>query len=212
MMHDKTLAMLRCPNDRSTLAAAEPALVARLNAAIAAGRLRNQAGQRVERPIDGGLVRDGGRPRVSDRRPDSRDALRRSDPARSARDAESERFQATADARCRKTIFKKIIDKEIPAQIVYEDDRCLAFRDVAPQAPTHVLVIPKKEIASLDDLTDGDAELVAHIYLVIRNLARELGLEGGYRVVVNCGRDGGQSVDHLHFHLLGGRQLTWPPG
>ncbi len=111
-----------------------------------------------------------------------------------------------------KTIFKKIIDKEIPAQIVYEDDRCLAFRDVAPQAPTHVLVIPKKEIASLDDLDDGDAELVGHIYLVIRNLARELGLDGGYRVVVNCGRDGGQSVDHLHFHLLGGRQLKWPPG
>ena len=111
-----------------------------------------------------------------------------------------------------KTIFKKIIDKEIPAQIVYEDDRCLAFRDVAPQAPVHVLVIPKREIASLDELSDGDAELVAQIYLVIRNLARELGLTDGYRVVLNCGRDGGQSVDHLHFHLLGGRQLTWPPG
>jgi histidine triad (HIT) family protein len=111
-----------------------------------------------------------------------------------------------------KTIFQKIIDKEIPAQIVYEDDRCLAFRDVAPQAPTHVLVIPKKEITSLDDLTDGDAELIAHIYLVIRNLARELGLDRGYRVVANCGPDGGQSVDHLHFHLLGGRPLKWPPG
>jgi histidine triad (HIT) family protein len=111
-----------------------------------------------------------------------------------------------------KSIFKKIIDKEIPAQIVYEDDRCLAFRDVAPQAPVHVLVIPKREIASLDELSDGDAELVAHLYLVIRNLARELGLAKGYRVVLNCGRDGGQSVDHLHFHLLGGRQLTWPPG
>jgi histidine triad (HIT) family protein len=111
-----------------------------------------------------------------------------------------------------KSIFKKIIDKEIPAQIVYEDDRCLAFRDVAPQAPVHVLVIPKREIASLDELSDGDAELVAHLYLVIRNLARELGLANGYRVVLNCGRDGGQSVDHLHFHLLGGRKLTWPPG
>ena len=111
-----------------------------------------------------------------------------------------------------KTIFKKIIDKEIPADIVFEDDRCLAFRDVAPQAPTHVLVIPKKEIASLADLADGDADLVGHIYLVIRNLARELGLDDGYRVVVNSGRDGGQSVDHLHFHLLGGRQLKWPPG
>jgi histidine triad (HIT) family protein len=111
-----------------------------------------------------------------------------------------------------KTIFKKIIDKEIPAQIVYEDDQCLAFRDVAPQAPTHVLVIPKKEIPSLDDIDDGDAELLAHIWLVIRSLARELNLGSGYRVVVNCGRDGGQSVDHLHFHLLGGRQLSWPPG
>jgi histidine triad (HIT) family protein len=111
-----------------------------------------------------------------------------------------------------KTIFKKIVDKEIPAQIVYEDDQCLAFRDVAPQAPTHVLVIPKKEIASLDDISNDDAKLLAHIWIVIRNLARELKLGDGYRVVVNCGRDGGQSVDHLHFHLLGGRQLTWPPG
>jgi histidine triad (HIT) family protein len=111
-----------------------------------------------------------------------------------------------------KNIFRKIIDKEIPAQILYEDDRCLAFRDVAPQAPTHVLVIPKREISSIDALGDEDAELVAHLWLVIRNLARQLGLEGGYRVVVNNGRDGGQSVDHLHFHLLGGRQLTWPPG
>ncbi len=110
------------------------------------------------------------------------------------------------------TIFKKIIDKEIPANIIYEDDRCLAFHDVAPQAPTHVLVIPKKEIASLAELDDGDADLIGHMYIVIRNLARELGLGDGYRVVVNSGRDGGQSVDHLHFHLLGGRQLKWPPG
>jgi histidine triad (HIT) family protein len=111
-----------------------------------------------------------------------------------------------------KSVFKRIIDKEIPAKIVYEDDRCLAFHDVSPQAPTHVLVIPKKEIASLDALADDDLELVAHLWLVIRNLARELKLERGYRVVVNSGRDGGQSVDHLHFHLLGGRQLVWPPG
>lgn len=111
-----------------------------------------------------------------------------------------------------KTIFQRIIDKEIPAKIVYEDDRCLAFHDVAPQAPTHVLVIPKKEIKSLDALTDADAELVAHLWRVIRDLARELKLQSGYRVVVNNGRDGGQSVDHLHFHLLGGRQMTWPPG
>jgi histidine triad (HIT) family protein len=111
------------------------------------------------------------------------------------------------------TIFKRIIDREIPAAIVYEDDRCLAFRDVAPQAPTHVLVIPKQEIASLDKLSDADAELMAHLWMVIRDLARKLGLaESGYRVVVNCGQEGGQTVDHLHFHLLGGRQLNWPPG
>jgi histidine triad (HIT) family protein len=111
-----------------------------------------------------------------------------------------------------KTIFKRIIDREIPADIVYEDDRCLAFRDVSPQAPTHVLVIPKKEIANLDALADDDAALIAHLWLVIRNLAKQLGLQDGYRVVVNCGPDGGQTVDHLHFHLLGGRQMEWPPG
>jgi histidine triad (HIT) family protein len=111
-----------------------------------------------------------------------------------------------------KTIFQRIIDKEIPARIVYEDDQCLAFHDVAPQAPTHILVIPKRPIASMNEIDDTDADLLAHIWLVIRNIAREQNLDRGYRVVVNCGRDGGQSVDHLHFHILGGRQLTWPPG
>jgi histidine triad (HIT) family protein len=111
-----------------------------------------------------------------------------------------------------KTIFQRIIDKEIPARIVYEDDQCLAFHDVAPQAPTHILVIPKKPIASLNAVHDTDADLLAHLWLVIRNIAKEQGLDRGYRVVVNCGRDGGQSVDHLHFHFLAGRQLTWPPG
>jgi histidine triad (HIT) family protein len=111
-----------------------------------------------------------------------------------------------------KTIFERIIDREIPAKIIFEDERCLAFHDVAPQAPTHVLVIPKKPIASVAAIGDEDADLVAHLWLVIRNLARELKLERGYRVVVNCDRDGGQSVDHLHFHLLGGRQMKWPPG
>lgn len=111
------------------------------------------------------------------------------------------------------TIFKRIIDREIPATIVYEDDRCLAFRDVAPQAPTHLLVIPKREIASIEALADDDAELMAHLWRVIRDLARQLGLaEKGYRVVVNCGPDGGQTVNHLHFHLLGGRAMNWPPG
>lgn len=111
-----------------------------------------------------------------------------------------------------KTIFKKIIDREIPAKIIYEDDQCLAFHDVSPQAPTHVLVIPKKEIANLDALPESDANLVAHLYLVTRKLAQQLGLKEGYRVVVNNGPDGGQTVDHLHIHLLGGRPMRWPPG
>jgi len=111
-----------------------------------------------------------------------------------------------------KTIFQRIIDKEIPAKIIFEDDRCLAFHDVAPQAPTHVLVIPKRAITSLAALADEDAELMGHMWVVIRDLAKQLKLDDGYRVVVNCGRDGGQSVEHLHFHLLGGRQLSWPPG
>jgi histidine triad (HIT) family protein len=111
-----------------------------------------------------------------------------------------------------KTIFQKIIDKEIPANIIFEDERCIAFYDVAPQAPVHVLVIPKQPIASVAEIKDPDAPLIAHLWLVIRNLAGQLGLDGGYRVVVNCGRDGGQSVDHIHFHLLGGRQMKWPPG
>jgi len=110
------------------------------------------------------------------------------------------------------TIFKRIIDKEIPADIVYEDDLCLAFNDIAPQAPTHVLVIPKKEIASINAIDEMDSALIGHIWNVIHNLATELKLENGYRVVCNCGPDGGQAVDHLHFHLLGGRALKWPPG
>jgi len=111
-----------------------------------------------------------------------------------------------------KSIFQRIIDKEIPAKIVYEDDLCLAFHDVAPQAPTHILVIPKQQIVSIATIEDADADLVGHLWLVIRNIAKDQNLDRGYRVVVNCGRDGGQSVDHLHFHILGGRQMTWPPG
>jgi histidine triad (HIT) family protein len=110
------------------------------------------------------------------------------------------------------TIFSKIIDRKIPARIEHEDDRCLAFHDVAPQAPTHVLVIPKKPIPSLADLEPADEALVGHLVMVATQLAAKLGLGDGYRLVVNCGRDGGQSVDHLHVHLLGGRQLRWPPG
>ena len=111
-----------------------------------------------------------------------------------------------------KTIFARIIAGEIPADIVYEDDQCLAFRDIAPLAPVHILIIPRKEIPSLDDLEREDQALVGHLFLVIQRLASDLALGDGYRVVVNCGRDGGQAVDHLHFHLLGGRALNWPPG
>lgn len=110
------------------------------------------------------------------------------------------------------TIFGRIIRKEIPARIEHEDDLCLAFHDVAPQAPVHVLVIPKKPIPSLADLEPADEALVGHLVMVATQLAAKLGLGDGYRLVVNCGRDGGQSVDHLHVHLLGGRQLRWPPG
>jgi len=110
------------------------------------------------------------------------------------------------------TIFSKIIDRTIPARIEHEDDRCLAFHDVAPQAPTHVLVIPKKPIPSLAELEPADEALAGHLVVVATQLAAKLGLGDGYRLVVNCGRDGGQSVDHLHVHLLGGRAMRWPPG
>lgn len=111
-----------------------------------------------------------------------------------------------------KTIFQRIIDKEVPAKIAYEDNRCLAFHDVNPQAPVHVLVIPKQPVKSVAQLSDADQSLAGHLLLVCRNLARELQLNGGYRIVANVGPDGGQSVDHLHFHILGGRQMGWPPG
>ena len=111
-----------------------------------------------------------------------------------------------------KTIFKRIIDREIPADIVYEDDECLAFRDVNPQAPTHVLVIPKKEIRSLADAGDSDQAVLGRLLLVTAKLGADLGLTSGYRTVINCGADAGQTVDHLHVHLLGGRSLGWPPG
>jgi histidine triad (HIT) family protein len=111
-----------------------------------------------------------------------------------------------------KTIFKRIIDREIPAKIVHEDDQCLAFHDVNPQAPTHVLVIPKKEIPSLAEADAADSALLGHLLVTAKNIAAQLGLTNGYRTVINCGRDGGQSVDHLHVHILGGRALSWPPG
>lgn len=111
-----------------------------------------------------------------------------------------------------KTVFGKIIDGEIPAKIVYEDDRCLAFRDVNPQAPTHLLVIPRKEIPSLADAAEEDRDLLGHLLLAANKIAQQLNLTGGYRVVINIGDDAGQTVPHLHIHLLGGRPLGWPPG
>ena len=110
------------------------------------------------------------------------------------------------------SIFKRIIDKEIPADIVHEDELCLAFRDINPKAPTHILVIPKKEIVSIGDCASEDLELMGHMQLVIARVAAAEGRDNGYRVVVNCGEDGGQEVPHLHYHILGGRRLQWPPG
>ncbi|MCY7276804.1 MAG: histidine triad nucleotide-binding protein [Phormidesmis sp. CAN_BIN44] len=110
------------------------------------------------------------------------------------------------------TIFGKIIRKEIPADIVYEDNLTLAFRDVNPQAPTHILVIPKQAIAKLSDAESADHALMGHLLLTAKRVAQQVGLTNGYRVVINTGDDGGQTVDHLHLHILGGRSLTWPPG
>lgn len=110
------------------------------------------------------------------------------------------------------TIFGKIVQRKIPADIVYEDDQCLAFRDINPQAPTHVLIIPKREIAKLSVATPKDQALLGHLLLAANNVARQLGVEDAFRVVVNNGAGAGQSVFHLHFHLLAGRPMHWPPG
>ena len=109
-------------------------------------------------------------------------------------------------------IFQKIIDKQIPATIVYEDDRCLAFRDINPQAPTHLILIPRQAIPTHADITDADRDLLGHLHLVAAKLARDFGLADGYRLVINCQDRGGQTVPHLHLHLLGGRTMHWPPG
>ncbi len=111
------------------------------------------------------------------------------------------------------TIFKKIIDKEIPADIVYEDDLCLAFRDIDPKAPVHILIIPKKEIPSMAEVSQDDQGLLGHLLVIASKVAKELGIsDSGYRLVTNTNNEGGQEVHHLHIHLLGGRQMTWPPG
>ena len=111
------------------------------------------------------------------------------------------------------TIFSKIINKEIPATIVYEDDEILAFEDVAPKAPIHILIIPKKEISTLNNITEEDAELIGKLVIVAKKIAYDKKIEkDGYRLVMNCNDFGGQTVYHIHLHLLGGRKLSWPPG
>lgn len=112
-----------------------------------------------------------------------------------------------------KTLFQKIADKEIPAAIVYEDELCVAFRDIAPAAPVHVLLVPRKPIPDIAATTAEDAALLAHLMLKVGDIARAEGLaEGGFRTVMNTGEQAGQTVPHLHIHLLGGRSLQWPPG
>lgn len=111
------------------------------------------------------------------------------------------------------TVFARILKGEIPAQFVHQDEQCVAFKDVAPKAPVHLLVIPRRPIASAAEIGEGDRALIGHLLWVCRKVAAEAGLEpGGYRIVTNVGGDGGQTVAHLHFHVLGGRRMTWPPG
>jgi histidine triad (HIT) family protein len=109
-------------------------------------------------------------------------------------------------------LFLKIIDKRIAANVAFEDERCIAFHDINPQAPVHVLIIPKKVIPTHSDLTEADGELLGHLHLVAVKLAQQLGLSEGYRLVINCKERAGQTVPHLHMHLLGGRGMNWPPG
>jgi len=111
------------------------------------------------------------------------------------------------------SLFTKIINREIPADIVYEDEKIIAFNDINPQAPVHILIVPKKEIKTLNDIEIYDQEIIGKMFLTAKKLAVKLGIEKtGYRTVFNCNEHGGQTVFHIHLHLLGGRQLVWPPG
>jgi histidine triad (HIT) family protein len=112
----------------------------------------------------------------------------------------------------KKTLFQRIMDREEPGDILYEDDRCVALRNINPQTPIHIPTLPRKPIPTLDYLTDDDAPLVGHLFLVARKVAAEEGLTGGYRTVFNNGRDANLTVWHLHLHLLGGRRMSWSPG
>lgn len=109
-------------------------------------------------------------------------------------------------------VFLKVLDKSIPANIIHEDEHCVAFHDINPQAPAHVLIIPRKVIRTHQEIAPEDCFLLGHMNLVAASLARTLGLNSGYRLVINCDADGGQTVPHLHLHLLGGRVMDWPPG
>ncbi|EEH98822.1 histidine triad nucleotide-binding protein [Clostridium tertium] len=110
-------------------------------------------------------------------------------------------------------IFCKIAEGEIPSKKLYEDEKVIAFYDISPEAPIHFLVIPKKHIKSVNEVSEENANIISHIFLVINKLVKELNIaETGYRIVNNCGKDGGQTVDHMHFHVLGQRELKWPPG
>lgn len=109
-------------------------------------------------------------------------------------------------------LFCKIAEKEIPSDLIHEDELVVAFKDINPQAPVHFLVVPKVHIKSLDEVADENNALISHIFNLIPKLVKELGVENGYRVVNNCGPDGGQTVDHIHFHVLGKREMLWPPG
>lgn len=109
-------------------------------------------------------------------------------------------------------VFCKIASNEISSKKVYEDDQIVAFNDLDPQAPVHVLIIPKKHIQSADQIADDDTNIIGKIFMVASKIAKELGLKKGYRIVNNCGEDGGQTVSHLHFHLMGGRKMNWPAG
>ncbi|KAJ8934672.1 hypothetical protein NQ318_016099 [Aromia moschata] len=125
--------------------------------------------------------------------------------------SEVEKAQTAKHEKHKETIFDKIIAKQLPADIIFEDDKCLAFNDVNPQAPTHFLVIPKKRIPTLDASCEDDKEILGHVLLTAKILAQKR-LPNGYRLVINNGPDGCQSVYHLHVHILGGRQMGWPPG
>ena len=111
-----------------------------------------------------------------------------------------------------KSLFERIADKEIPAVLLHEDEQCIAFADIDPQAPVHFLVVPRKPIPSLDHLELGDEELVGHLFIVAKQVAKAQGIRKGYRAVFNCGEDAFQTVPHLHLHILGGRKMGWPPG